>query len=109
VNAFAALFNPEAARGLTETYMIRVDGDTFTVRLEDGHMGAQVGAAADANLDASMDMETFFGLSSGELKPRHALATGRVEIEGEPETLERCFKVLSFTPRTQALGPVPTG
>jgi DNA-binding HxlR family transcriptional regulator len=99
LNAFAALFNPEAARGLTETYVIRVEDDVFTARIEGGHMRALVGAVEDPDLDARMDMETFFCLASGELDPRHAAAEGRVEFDGEPETLARCFNVLSFTPR----------
>jgi len=36
LNAFPALFYPERARGLTETYVIRVDDDAFTVHLVDG-------------------------------------------------------------------------
>src|SRR5712691_11953186 len=34
VNAVAALFLPDAARGLTETYVLNVGGDVFTARLE---------------------------------------------------------------------------
>lgn len=99
LNAFAALFNPEAARGLTETYVIRVADDVFTLRLEGGHMRAEVGAADEPELDVSMDMDTFFALASGELPPREGVADGRVQLLGDPETLERCFTVLSFAPR----------
>jgi DNA-binding HxlR family transcriptional regulator len=99
VNALAALFNPEHARGLTETYVLRVGEDAFTARIEDGHLRSEVGAAEDADLDVGMDMTTFFGLASGELAPRDALAQGRLRLEGEPETLERCFTILSIAPR----------
>ncbi len=101
VNAVAALFDPEAARGLTETYILRIGDDVFTVRLDDGHVHAEVGAANEADLDVGMDMDTFFALASGELEPRAAVAEGRVRLEGEPETLERCFRVLSFAPRAR--------
>jgi DNA-binding HxlR family transcriptional regulator len=102
LNAFTALFNPEAARGLSETYVLRVGDDIFTVRLKDGRMRTDVGAALDRDLDASMDMATFFGLASGQLEPRQALRADCVRIEGKPETLERCFRVLSITPRLPA-------
>jgi DNA-binding HxlR family transcriptional regulator len=102
LNAFTALFNPEAARGLTETYVLRVGDDVFTVRLEDGRMRTDVGAADDADLEASLDMATFFGLASGQLEPREALRADCVRIEGKPEMLERCFRVLSITPRLPA-------
>jgi hypothetical protein len=62
-------------------------------------MRTDVGAADDPDLDASMDMATFFGLASGQLEPRQALRAACFRIEGKPETLERCFRVLSITPR----------
>jgi DNA-binding HxlR family transcriptional regulator/putative sterol carrier protein len=100
VNAFPALFDPEAARGLSETYVLRIGADVFSAHLRDGHLRAEQGAAEDPDLDAAMDMETFFALASGELAPRTALAEGRVELAaGTPTRLERCFKVFSIATR----------
>jgi DNA-binding HxlR family transcriptional regulator/putative sterol carrier protein len=104
VNAFPALFDPEAARGLSETYVLRIGADVFSAHLQDGHLHVEQGAAEDADLDAAMSMETFFALASGELEPRTALAEGHVELAaGTPARLERCFKVFSIAPRI----PVP--
>jgi DNA-binding HxlR family transcriptional regulator len=108
VNAFAAMFNAEAARGLTETYVIRVGDDAFTVRLEDGHMRAEVGAAQTPDLDLTMDMDGFFALASGDLEPQEAIAQGRLEARGEPDTLARCFTVLSLAPRHPAAALHPS-
>jgi DNA-binding HxlR family transcriptional regulator len=100
VNAFPALFNPAKAAGLVETYVLRIGEDVFTVRLEDEHMEAEVGAAEEAELDASMDMDTFFGLASGTLEPRQTVEQGLVLLAaGDPETLERCFRVFSLALR----------
>src|SRR5688500_14567849 len=55
LNAFAALFYPERARGVTETYVVRIDDDVFTLRLDDGGLGTELGAADDADLDVAMD------------------------------------------------------
>jgi DNA-binding HxlR family transcriptional regulator/putative sterol carrier protein len=99
LNALPALFNPDAARGLTETYALVVDGDAFTARVVDGALEASVGCAEDADLVVEMDMETFFGLASGELAPRDAMRAGGAHVRGKLEALERCFKVLSFAPR----------
>jgi DNA-binding HxlR family transcriptional regulator len=102
LNAFAALIDPEAARGVTETYVLRVGDDVYTARLEDGRLAVEVGAAEEADLDAAMGMEAFYGLASGQLSPRTALSEGRVKLAaGNPATLERFFDVFSFTPRTQ--------
>jgi DNA-binding HxlR family transcriptional regulator len=102
VNALPALFVAEAAHGLTETYSLVVEGDAFTARVVDGALEPSMGAAEDADLLVEMDMNTFFGLASGELAARDAVKSGRVEMQGKLETLERCFRVLSLAPRISA-------
>ena len=102
VNAFPALFNAEAARGLTETYVLRIDDDVFTARLENGSLEASVGAAEDADVSLELDMETFFALTGGELAPREAVERGRARVEGDLDALERCFQVLSLALRVNA-------
>jgi DNA-binding HxlR family transcriptional regulator len=100
LNAFAALFNEEAARGLTESYVLRVDDDAYTVRLVEGHLDIEAGASEGVDLDAALDQKTFFGLASRELVPSDALAAGAVKLEaGDPETLERFFRVFNFASR----------
>jgi DNA-binding HxlR family transcriptional regulator len=102
LNAFAALLDSEAARGLSATYVVRVADDVYTVRLEDSTVHVETGAADDADLDFAADRGTFFGLASGQLDPRVALAGGGVTIEtGKPADLERFFSVFNFTQRTQ--------
>jgi hypothetical protein len=47
-----------------------------------------------------LDQKTFFGLASRELAPSDALAAGAVKLEaGDPETLERFFRVFNFASR----------
>lgn len=99
VNALPALFDPVAAHGLTETYVLRIDDGVFTARIEDGCLQAETGAADTPDLDVAMDFETFYGVASGELDPREVAASGSLRYEGDPDTLARCFDVLSFAPR----------
>lgn len=101
VNAFAALFDPEAARGVTETYVLKIDDDVFTARIEDGHLEATCGAAEDRDVLVETDIETFFPLVAGDLAPAEAVKEGRASIEGDPDAVERCFKVLSMAPRVR--------
>ena len=102
LNAFAALLDPEAARGVTETYVVRVGDDVYTARLEDGLLEVEVGAAGDADLDATLGMETFYGLASGEYSPSQALADGKVTLAaGEPAIFERFLDLFSFASRRQ--------
>lgn len=101
LNAFPALFYPEHARGLTETTVVRVDDDVFTVRLADGRLGVEIGATGEPDLEVTTDMATFFALASGDLPPREALADGRVRIDGDDDALDRFFRVFSFAPRIE--------
>jgi DNA-binding HxlR family transcriptional regulator len=102
VNALPALFNPDAARGLTETYVLVVEGDAFTARIVDGALDPGLGAAEDADVVVETDMETFFALASGELAAKDAVKSGRAKLQGDLEALERCFRVLSLAPRVTA-------
>src|SRR4051812_31367769 len=67
LNAFPALLYPERARGVTGTYVMRVDDDAFTIRLVDGLLRVELGAADEPELDAAMSVATFFALASGDL------------------------------------------
>ena len=102
LNAFAALRDPEAARGISETYVLRIGDDVFTAKLVDGLLHVDAGAAEGPDLDAALAMETFYALASGDLSPRTALAEGRVQLAaGKAATLERFFTLFSFAPRAQ--------
>lgn len=102
LNAFAALLDPEAARGLTATYVVRVGPETYTVQLDDSQVHVEAVETAEADLDFATDMETFYGLASGELNPAEALSDGRVELlTGKRPALERFFSVFNFTHRAQ--------
>ncbi len=107
LNAFPALFNPTAAGGMRGTYVLRISDDVFTVALADGRVSAVLGAHPEADLDATFDMETFFGLASGELAPADAIEQGLVELRGDVECLERFFQAFSYAPRIVATSHVP--
>jgi DNA-binding HxlR family transcriptional regulator len=106
LSAFPALLHPERARGLTATYVIRIDDDLFTVRLTDGHLRTELGATVDdPDLVAAMDVATFFGLALGDLSAHVAIEEGSVALAGDPDALARCFDVFTLEPRVVA--PLP--
>jgi DNA-binding HxlR family transcriptional regulator len=102
VNGLPALFNAEEARGLTETYVLKVDGDVFTARIVNGSIDVSVGGAEDADLVVELDMDTFFALAGGQLELRDAASRGGARVEGTPAAVDRCFRVLSIAPRISA-------
>jgi DNA-binding HxlR family transcriptional regulator len=100
LNAFAALLDPEAARGLTATYVVRVGPETYTVQLGDSQVHVEAGETAGADLDFATDMETFYGLAAGELDPAQALSDGHVELLiGKRAAFERFFAIFNFEKR----------
>jgi len=103
LNAFAALLDHEAARGVTETYVLRVPDGVYSVQLEDGRVHVTAEAVGNPDLDAELSMEAFYGLASGDLAPREAIDQGLVRLSvGKPATLERFFSIFSFAPREPA-------
>ena len=99
LNAFPALFYPERARGMTETYAVDIDEDRFVVRLDDGRLRVELGTVEDAGFHLATDVGTMFALASGDLPTQAALDEGRVRIDGDPETLARFFRIFTFAPR----------
>jgi DNA-binding HxlR family transcriptional regulator len=107
LNAFPALFNPTAAGGMRGTYVLRISDDVFTIALADGRVSVELGADPEADLDATFDMKTFFGLASGELAPADAIEQDLVELRGDAECFERFFQAFSYAPRIVATSHVP--
>jgi DNA-binding HxlR family transcriptional regulator len=102
LNAFAALLDVEAARGVTDTYIMRIGDDVFTVKLIDGLLHVDTGATEEAVLDAAMGMGTFYALASGDLGPRTAIDEDQVRLTvGKAATLEQFFELFSFAARPQ--------
>jgi DNA-binding HxlR family transcriptional regulator/putative sterol carrier protein len=102
LNALRAVFHPEEARGLTATYVLRVDDDVFTARLVDGELEPLVGEEEGADLVVETDKETFFYLCSGDLEPGEAVKAGKLRYEGPKAALERYFRIFSFAERVTA-------
>ncbi len=78
------MFNADVARGLTETYVLKIGEDVFTARIVDGVLEPSCGAAPDADLVVETDPETFFLLCAGQLEPKDAVKSGRVRHRGRP-------------------------
>ena len=105
LNAIPALFDPQAAEGLDETWVLQIGENAFTARIADGCVQAELGAAEDADAVITTDMETFYWLVAGEVDPTEAVDSGRVTIEGDPTVLDRVTRVLNVAPRVPAATP----
>jgi DNA-binding HxlR family transcriptional regulator len=104
VNAACALFDADAARGLTERYELRVAGEVTTVDVRDGTLDASWGPAGVPDVVVETDAPTFYELVARMLDPAEALASGRVRVVGDKSGLDRLISIFSFAPRRV---PVP--
>jgi putative sterol carrier protein len=59
------------------------------VRINQGELQVQQGQAMKPDAIFYMDMPTYLGMFSGQLRPDDALAAGLIRIEGDPDSLER--------------------
>jgi DNA-binding HxlR family transcriptional regulator/putative sterol carrier protein len=94
--AMKATFRPEAARWVRETYEFRVGGDVFHVRVDDGVSEPEYGPAFEPDLVIQTDSDTFLSLVSGVLEMPDAIATGRLEVQGDPESLTRAGEIFGL-------------
>jgi DNA-binding HxlR family transcriptional regulator len=86
-------FRPERARGIDETYTLRVDNEVLQVRIADGAIQVQQGETHPANAIFSTDIESYLALLAGALQPEDALAEGRIRISGDHAALRRFLNI----------------
>ena len=109
VLALRAIFRAEAAAGLNETYELRLGGRVFEVRVADGRCATNEGRAAAPDAVITTDTETFRALRRRELSAEQALASGRLELDGDPVALERFVRIFAGGPAEQDGSGAPAG
>ncbi len=100
-----ATFRPQLAAELRETYEFRIDGVPFHARVEGGCARTSQGHASDPALVVTTDLDSFIALLSQQLSASQAVATGRVQVEGEEAALERFVEIFAWpSPATVVAG-----
>jgi DNA-binding HxlR family transcriptional regulator len=84
----------DAAAGIRESYQFCVDGTVMHVDVADGRVEAHEGPARDPVLVSTTDFDTFLALGARTMSPADAVASGRLEFEGDPEAAERAITIL---------------
>jgi DNA-binding HxlR family transcriptional regulator len=82
-------FRPGELPDLTETYGLDLDGRAFTVVVDRGAVRTERGAPPNPAATFRTGARTLVALLRGETTPAEALAEGAVEVEGDPDALER--------------------
>jgi DNA-binding HxlR family transcriptional regulator len=96
-----ALFRPERAAGIAESYEFRIDDDVFHVSIENGRANAAQGPAVDPDLVVKADTDTFLAVASGTLLPEQAVESSAAElVVGDLPTMKRCLHLFGIEPIT---------
>ena len=90
---FKTFFRPELAKGVAETYELRVGGESLQVRVKDGQIDVRQGQVYQPDAIIHTNMSTFMQLLPGDLSPQAALAQGLVCIEGDLAALTRLLQM----------------
>jgi DNA-binding HxlR family transcriptional regulator len=86
-------FRPEQARGIAETYELRIEDEVLQVRIEAGEIQVQQGEALSADAVFYTDVPTYLGLLTGQIWPEEAVSSGLLQIDGDPRALNRFLEL----------------
>ena len=102
-------FNPEMARDVTRTYLLRVDDEVFTIRLDRGEIDVTQGEGeGDHDVAVCLDADTLLEVGSGKLSARDALDSGRATVEkGDPEDVVAFASFLRLPTEAEVAAPAP--
>jgi|SRR5947209_16435956 len=90
-----ALFHPEDARGVHDTYEFDVDDARFNVRVDDGTIDVRQGAAETHDVLIRTDLDTLLAVGLGQLSAGDAVTSGRLSSSGDKRAIRRCLKLLT--------------
>jgi DNA-binding HxlR family transcriptional regulator len=85
----AGVANPEAARGVIETYQYVVGDSTFHFSIDDGSVEVHDGRASEPAVTVITDDKTWADIAAGELTTSAAIAAGRLTVAGDRQAEKR--------------------
>lgn len=96
VLAVEAMINPQHA-GPDEQYEFRLDDEVFHVSVEDDAVKVLHGKASTTPaLLVTTDAVTFVEIGAGRLNPLEATLTRRIVMDGDPDAVLRCSRLLGL-------------
>lgn len=91
-----------------------VDGSVAHLRIGDGRVSAHDGAADRPDVRLTMDVDTFVAVGTGRVAPQDAVASGRVDVDGDAGAVTALVALLEAwkapqTPGSSATATGPSG
>jgi len=81
---------------VSEVYEFRVGDHCFTIEVDHATVEFRSGSAPLPDLTISCDAYTFISIGAGMLTPFDAIVTGDVKVDGDPEVIHRCTRMLGL-------------
>jgi putative sterol carrier protein len=75
--------DPSKTAGLSNTYLFDIDGQQWTVAVDDGTVKVTEGDAGGADCTISASEETFERIASGDQNATSAYMTGKLKVKGD--------------------------
>ncbi|GAA1890530.1 winged helix-turn-helix transcriptional regulator [Actinomadura bangladeshensis] len=95
--AFRTTYRPEAARGATVGYEVRMGDFTLRLQITDGTLTAGIGPHPAPDLVVErLTEQGVHALMTGAKSPEEALADGSVRVEGDPALLHDFVETFRF-------------
>jgi DNA-binding HxlR family transcriptional regulator len=101
-------FRPELARGINETYELRIDNEVLQVQISEGKIHVQQGETRKADVIFQTDMPSYLRLLQRKIQPDEAIARGLIRVEGDSAALSRFLNLcgLPGSPQYELFGGV---
>jgi DNA-binding HxlR family transcriptional regulator len=97
--ALQSMIDHDSIPDVDETYEFRVGDRTFTIDVRDGVLAFVPGPATAPDLIISCAADVFVRIGARLLTPFDAIVTGDVKVDGTPEAIHRCTRMLGLAPR----------
>ena len=75
--------DPAKTAGMTNTYLFDVDGQQWTVAVDDGKVNVSEGNAGSSDVEITTSEDTFQKIASGEQNATSAYMTGKIKVKGD--------------------------
>ncbi|MER7013621.1 winged helix-turn-helix transcriptional regulator [Saccharopolyspora sp. NPDC000359] len=94
--AVQAMTDRDNVPAVDEEYEFRVDEEVFTIHVHDGTVEFARGPAAHPVIVINSDSQMFVKIGAKMTSPFDAIVTGAVKIEGDPDAMHRCTRLLQL-------------
>jgi putative sterol carrier protein len=92
--------DPAKIAGMTNTYLFDIDGQQWTVAVDEGSVKVTEGDAGEADCTISTSEETFERIASREQNATSAYMTGKLKVKGDMGAAMKLQKL--FEPPAEA-------